>query len=231
MRVVSKWVGFVGAALAVLAGLAATSCRSRSTGTVTDAAASASASAASATSTAPAASSAAPSMIASAEPVDMTVDVAELLRDYKGNELHGDNKYKGKRVRIIGKAGEFKRDITNTIYMTVGTGAQFEIPEAQCFFGDEYANAVASLTKGATVVVNCTVDGLMMNVLMKDCSFPSVATLNACYKLENAGIAKQCIPQNDPLEETASTRRSRRRTWPRTRRRTSRSDRSGSLSY
>jgi len=142
------------------------------------------------------------SLVAPTERVDMTVGVAELLKDYKSNELRGDNKYKGKRIRIIGKAGEFKRDITNTIYMTVGTGERFEIPEAQCFFGDEYADAVASLTKGATVVVNCTVGGLMMNVLMKDCTFPSVVTLNACYKLQSAGIANECMPVNEPLEET-----------------------------
>jgi hypothetical protein len=142
-------------------------------------------------------------LIAPTEPVEMTVDVAELLKDYKGNELRGDAKYKGKRLRVIGKAGDMKRDLTNTIFMTVGTGVPFETPEAQCFFADEYASSVASLTKGDTVVVNCTVAGLMMNVLMKDCAFPSVATLNACYKLQNAGIAKQCIPMNEPMEETA----------------------------
>lgn len=136
------------------------------------------------------------------EPVDMTVNVSELLSDYKGNELRGDNKYKGKRVRIIGKAGAFKRDLTNTIFMTVGTGAQFEIPEAQCFFGDQYADRVASLTKGALVMVNCTVDGLMMNVLMKDCTFPDVTTLNACYELQNAGIATMCQPLSATSEGT-----------------------------
>jgi hypothetical protein len=99
------------------------------------------------------------------------VPVATLLKDYKGNELRADALYKGKRLQIAGKAGEFKRDITNTIFMTVGTGAAFEHPEAQCFFDDAYASTVASLTKGETVTVVCTVAGLMMNVLMKDCAF------------------------------------------------------------
>jgi hypothetical protein len=99
------------------------------------------------------------------------VPVATLLQDYKGNELRADALYKGKRLQITGKAGEFKRDITNTIFMTVGTGAPFEIPEAQCFFDDAYAAKVASLTRGERVTVLCTVAGLTMNVLMKDCSF------------------------------------------------------------
>jgi hypothetical protein len=125
--------------------------------------------------------------------VDITVDVAELLKEYKDNELRGDATYKGKRVRIIGKAGEIKRDLTNAIYLTVGTGAELEIPEAQCFFGDEYAARISSITHGQPVMVNCTVEGLMMNVLMKDCSFPSVAAYNACNALNNAGVAAQCV--------------------------------------
>ena len=80
--------------------------------------------------------------------------------------------------------------------MTVGTGAQFEIPEAQCFFGDEYAGWVSSLTKGSTVMLSCTVEGLMMNVLMKNCSgIAGTDTLNACHKLQ--GIARLCSPQNN----------------------------------
>jgi hypothetical protein len=131
--------------------------------------------------------------VAPAEPVDMTVDVAQLLKEYKDNELRGDSKYKGKRIRIVnGKAGEFKRDIANNIYMTVGSGNRLEIPTAQCFFGEAHANEVALLTKGADVVVNCTVEGLMMNVLMKDCSFPSMTTFNVCSKLYDTGIAKDC---------------------------------------
>ena len=113
-----------------------------------------------------------PPPIMSAEPVDMSIDVAELLRDYGGNELRGDNKYKGKRVRIIGKAGDMKRDILNKIYMTVGTGAAFEIPQAQCFFREGYADWISSISKGSTVMVNCSVRGLMMNVLMEDCASP-----------------------------------------------------------
>ncbi len=140
--------------------------------------------------------------LASAEPVDMSIDVSELLRDYKGNELRGDNKYKGKRVRIIGKAGDMKRDVLNNIYMTVGTGAEFEIPEAQCFFREGYANWISSITKGSNVVVNCTVKGLMMNVLMEECSSPSTDTLNACYKLKDAGIAKWCLMDRLGVEST-----------------------------
>jgi hypothetical protein len=148
----------------------------------------------SATGAPPAPTASAPtSLYAQAEAVDMTVDVAELLRDYKGNELRGDAKYKSKRVRILGEAGEMKRDLMNAIYMTVGTGAPLEIPKAQCFFSDEYLTTLASLTKGEHVAVNCTVGGLMMNVLLKNCAFSTA--LDVCFKLHDAGIARVC-PQN-----------------------------------
>jgi hypothetical protein len=149
------------------------------------------------------AQSGATSWFAPAEAVDLTVEAAELLRDYKGNELRGDAKYKGKRVRLLGEAGEMKRDLMNAIYMTVGTGAPLEIPTAQCFFGDEYLTTLASLTKGEHVAVNCTVSGLMMNVLLKNCAFSSA--LDVCFKLHDAGIAKMC-PQNgaDVKDETAN---------------------------
>jgi hypothetical protein len=116
------------------------------------------------------------------------VPVAKLLQDYKLNELRADALYKGKRLQIAGKAGKFKRDITNTIFMTVGTGAPFEHPEAQCFFDDAYASTVASLTKGETVTVLCTVAGLMMNVLMKDCAFAGAPVQGFGEKHDSRGI-------------------------------------------
>jgi hypothetical protein len=72
--------------------------------------------------------------------------------------------------------------------MTVGTGAPFEHPEAQCFFDDAYASTVASLTKGETVTVLCTVAGLMMNVLMKDCAFAGAPVQGFGEKHDSRGI-------------------------------------------
>lgn len=132
------------------------------------------------------------------------VAVADLLKDYKDNEVRADGKYKGKRLRVTGKVGEIKKDITDSIYVTVGTGGEFELPEAQCFFGDEHAKEAAALSKGAKVTVDCVCEGLMMNVLMKDCAFaapggataPTVkdgkSSLDVCHKLEAAGVAAKC---------------------------------------
>jgi hypothetical protein len=124
---------------------------------------------------------------------DLAVEAAELLKDYKANEIRGDEKYKGKRVRIVGQAGEIKRDLTGSMYVTVGTGTRFELPRAQCFFGNDHAEQLAGVEPGQPVLVDGTVEGLMGNVLLRACSFPSTVAYNVCVELKNAGIAKQCV--------------------------------------
>jgi hypothetical protein len=99
------------------------------------------------------------------------VAVKTLLDEYKGNEVKADTLYKGKRLQITGKVGDIKKDITDSIYVTIGTGARFEIPSAQCFFDDKDTAKAAGLTKGESITVECDCSGLMMNVLMKNCEF------------------------------------------------------------
>jgi hypothetical protein len=121
------------------------------------------------------------------------VDAKQLLKDYKDNELRGDAQYKGKRILLVGKAGEVKRDVTGAIYLTVTSGADTEIPEAQCFFDEEDATGLAAISHGQLVAVTGTVAGLMGNVLVKTCSLSSATALDACDKLRDAGVVAQCV--------------------------------------
>lgn len=113
-------------------------------------------------------SSSSPSSVAQSESV-MQVGIRLLLSDYKNNEIGADNKYKGKHVQVTGVVGDIKKDILDNLYLTLGTGAQFEIPEVQAFFDDSMNNKLGSLSKGQKLTVVCRIDGLMMNVLGKDC--------------------------------------------------------------
>ncbi|MDC0745334.1 OB-fold protein [Polyangium mundeleinium] len=97
------------------------------------------------------------------------VSAKDILDEYKNNEVRADGKFKDKIVQIRGKVGDVKKDITDSIYVTVGTGAMLEIPEVQCFVKDSEAKAAAALNKGEEVTVAGHVDGLLMNVLVKDC--------------------------------------------------------------
>jgi hypothetical protein len=97
------------------------------------------------------------------------VDIAQLIADYKGNEVAADNKYKGKMVQVTGIVGDIKKDFTDNLYVTLGTGSRSEFRSVQAFFDDSMNGQLSELSKGQTLTVVCRVQGLMMNVLAKDC--------------------------------------------------------------
>jgi hypothetical protein len=97
------------------------------------------------------------------------VQAAVLIADYKGNEVRGDGKWKGKLVKVSGFAGDIKKDILDKPFVTVGTGSEFEIPTVQCSLAAGQEGAAASLSKGQSVTLKGRVKGLMMNVQLDDC--------------------------------------------------------------
>lgn len=103
----------------------------------------------------------------------IAVDTFELLEEYKNNEVRADAKWKGKRLLVAGFVGDVKKDITGNIYVAIGTKKDggLEVPRAQCFFDKEHEEKAAALNKGDAVAVECDCEGLMMNVIMKNCSF------------------------------------------------------------
>lgn len=99
------------------------------------------------------------------------MEIRKLLAEYSDNEIRADSAFKGQLIQTTGVVDDVKKDIMDSIYVTLGTGRQFEIPQVQCFFDDVHAKKAAALSKGARVTVRGRVDGLMMNVLVKDCEF------------------------------------------------------------
>ena len=97
------------------------------------------------------------------------VAVADLLSDYKGNEVRGDAKWKGKIVKVTGFVGDVKKDITDSAYITVGTGAAFEFPMVQCSLKSGQDGTAGNLSKGQPVTVKGRVNGLLLNVQLDDC--------------------------------------------------------------
>lgn len=104
-------------------------------------------------------------------PAALVVDARTLLADYEANEVGADIKYKGKVLEITGKVGDIKKDLFDSVYVTVGTGKQWEIREVQAYFGDADIGRAASLTKGQAITIRGRCDGLMMNVQVKDATF------------------------------------------------------------
>lgn len=112
----------------------------------------------------------APAAAPPAEAAPTAVELKTLLADYKDNEVRADGLYKGKRLRVAGTVGDVKKDLLGGMYVTVGTGKQFEIPTVQCMLEDDQVAKASALKKGGKVTVVGEATGLMMNVLLKPCA-------------------------------------------------------------
>ena len=96
-----------------------------------------------------------------------TISAVDLVQTYQDNEVRADENYKGKRFYVEGIVGDIKKDIMDNIYVTLQGSKMFR--EVQCYFDDK---ATASrLEKGMEVTFLGECDGLMINVMMKNCKF------------------------------------------------------------
>lgn len=94
---------------------------------------------------------------------------APIVREYEQNEIAADNKYKGKTIRIDASIDDIGKDLLDTMYITLRMPSEWDLRTVQCFFDDKHVNEIANLRRGQRITVQGTVDGLMMNVLLKDC--------------------------------------------------------------
>ena len=96
------------------------------------------------------------------------VDAMSLVSAYEGNELAGDQQYKNKRFVINGYVGAIGKGAFNNDYVVLTGGNPLR--NVQCFLknSDEVKKAV-SLIQGMPVRISGTIDGLMMNVIVKEC--------------------------------------------------------------
>jgi hypothetical protein len=94
----------------------------------------------------------------------------KMLEHYSHNEVAADGRYKGVRIEVSGVVGDIKNDILNNPFVTLGTGAELEIPKVQCSLAASAVAPASRLHKGDRVTVSGTVSGLMFNVLMTDCT-------------------------------------------------------------
>lgn len=96
------------------------------------------------------------------------VSVEDICNAYKSNEVAADKKFKGNLVQITGRVDDVKKDIADSLYVTLKRQDAFEFCQPQCFFDDEHEDQLASLNKGQKITIIGRVDGLMMNVLIKE---------------------------------------------------------------
>jgi hypothetical protein len=122
------------------------------------------------------------------------VPLEKLLAEYKDNEVRADGQFKGKLIRTFGTVGQVSKDLTGGIYVTVGTGAQFEHPVVQCMVSESETSAAAALSRGGKVTVQGSVGGLMMNVMIGGCVINPMA--KRCERLR-ADLGGTCVHGQD----------------------------------
>jgi hypothetical protein len=94
-----------------------------------------------------------------------TISAKDLTATYEANEVNADNNLKGKTFYVTGTVSDIKKDIMDDIYVTLEGNEMFR--QVQCYFDDK--ETAGKLQKGMKVTFKGKCDGLMMNVLMKDC--------------------------------------------------------------
>ena len=94
-----------------------------------------------------------------------TISAADLTQNYIDNEVRADENFKNKEFYVEGTVNDIKKDIMDDIYVTLNGSEMFR--EVQCYFDDK--NTASQLEKGMKVTFYGKCDGLMINVLMKNC--------------------------------------------------------------
>jgi hypothetical protein len=101
-----------------------------------------------------------------------TVSLDTLLADYDANEVAADQKYKGQRIRTSGVLKEVKKDLLDHPFVLVSTSDNpFTIRQLQCSLSESAVQEAAQLARGATVTVQGSVRGLLLNVQLTACTF------------------------------------------------------------
>ena len=107
---------------------------------------------------------------------EQTVSAIDLYNTYQDNEVSADNEYKGKRFYVEGLVKNIEKDMFDRPYVILKTNAL--ITGVQCYIDN--ATIASKLKKGQRITVYGKCDGLMLNVLMKDCKV--VENLNGLKK-------------------------------------------------
>jgi len=94
----------------------------------------------------------------------------QVVNYYANNEVAGDNALKGKMLKVEGDVDRVGKDMLNNAYVSL-QHAPGTFRSVQCFFNDP--SQIGSLSSGSHAVIYGRCDGLMGNVLIKDCEIIS----------------------------------------------------------
>lgn len=101
----------------------------------------------------------------------MEADAALLVSTYDANELAGDHKFKGKRVKVSGTIFRIAAG-PDGIPFVVFSSTNRVMSLLQCYFPKESTEALVSLKKGQKFTTTCTVKGKTspLEVSLENCA-------------------------------------------------------------
>jgi hypothetical protein len=85
--------------------------------------------------------------------IDLRIDAHTYAKDYEANEIAADNKYKGKKILLIGKINSINKDIGGNGYLALRGPGMFQ--DVQARLSDAGMEGAADLSKGVTVYLVC----------------------------------------------------------------------------
>ena len=103
----------------------------------------------------------------------IVISPAELVKEYRSNEVAADNRFKNKWIRIEGEVKRVSKHPWDETKMNVelGSGERFDFLEVTCQFDENAANQVAKLKTGDTVTILGRCKGKSFHVELVDCEF------------------------------------------------------------
>ena len=113
----------------------------------------------------PAKSNTQPKFLPTEDIKKLRVSAVELLNEFEKNEVKADRDLKGYYLYVNGEVTDIKIDILKQPYVIFDAG--HPLRRIQCFFRN--ADDAAPLNKGDSITVFGRCEGLMMNVIIKDC--------------------------------------------------------------
>lgn len=97
------------------------------------------------------------------------ISASDLLVAYDENGVKADEDYKGKLLEVTGIIRNIDKDFLDETYVTLDTGADFELISVQCYFKGDSAKKLSELKKGEEVTIIGTCDGSVVNVILEKC--------------------------------------------------------------
>ncbi len=102
-----------------------------------------------------------------ATPIKVTAQA--LYEAYEENEVAADAKYDDKILEVRGIVESIGKDILDTPYIKLTSGAEYEVWGVQCMFDEKHESELARLTKGQITTIQGRCSGYLINVIVRDC--------------------------------------------------------------